>query len=113
MIDFFFFLKTFILTLIVVLCLQIEVGEKTVETQVHDWMVGSLAAGFLGHAAHGGAHMVKDATHRMAEKMKEHIGAKHDSEPAETKASHFQWNWTKKAKKAAPAPAAAQDAEHD
>ena len=47
MMDFFFFLKTMILTVIVVLLLQIEVGQKTVEKHVHDWMEGSLAAGFL------------------------------------------------------------------
>jgi hypothetical protein len=96
MLDFFFFIKTFILTLIVVLCLQIDVDGKTVETHVHDWMVGSLAAGFLGHAAHGGAHMIKDATHKLSEQMKANIGAKHGHENSETKASRFHWGWEKK-----------------
>ena len=93
MLDFFFFLKTFILTLAVVLMLQIEVGNKTVETHVHDWMVGSIAAGFLGHAAHGGAHFLKDATFKMTQKIKEHIGTKTPGHVHETKSSNFKWGW--------------------
>jgi hypothetical protein len=95
MLDFFFFLKTFFLTLIVVLLLQIEVGKKTVETYVHDWMVGSVAAGFLGNAAHGGAHFLKDATFKLTQKMKEHIGLMHKAEPHEVRSSHFHWGWDK------------------
>lgn len=95
MLDFFFFLKTLFLTFIIVLLLQIEVGKKTVETHVHDWMVGSIAAGFLGNAAHGGAHFIKDATFKMTQKMKEHIGLKHKSENHEIRSSHFHWGWDK------------------
>jgi hypothetical protein len=93
MMDFFFFLKTFLLTAIVVLLLQIEVGKKTVETHVHDFVQGSLAAGFLGHAAHGGAHMVHDSAVQMTQKIKEHMGLKHKNESPEAKASRFHWGW--------------------
>jgi hypothetical protein len=95
MVDFFFFLKTLFLTLIVVLLLQIEVDKKTVETHVHDWMVGSYASGFLGNAAHGGAHFLKDATFKLTRKMKEHIGSRHKGEDHDTKSSHFRWGWDK------------------
>jgi hypothetical protein len=95
MIDFYFFVKTLFLTLIVVLLLQIEVDKKTVETHLHDMMEGSLAAGFLGHAAHGGAHFIHDATRTITDKMKENIGLKHKHQPTDTKASHFKWGWEK------------------
>jgi hypothetical protein len=95
MMDFFFFVKTLILTLFVVLLLQIEVDKKTVEGHLHDWMEGSLAAGFLGNAAHGGAHFLHDATQKISNQMKEKIGMKHQHESSETKASHFKWGWNK------------------
>lgn len=93
MMDFFFFVKTLLLTMVVVLLLQIQIGQKTVEMHVHDWVEGSVAAGFLGHAAHGGAHFLKDATRRLGEKMKANIGLKHHQESSETKASRFHWEW--------------------
>ena len=95
MVDFFFFVKTLLLTIFVVLLLQIEVGKKTVETHVHDWMAGSVAAGFLGNAAHGGANFLKDASFKITKKIKEHIGMKQRHESPEVKASHFKWNWEK------------------
>jgi hypothetical protein len=95
MLDFFFFLKTMLLTLVVVLLLQIEIGGKTAETHVHDWMVGSVAAGFIGNAAHGGANFLKDASFKMTKKIKEHMGAKAKKESSEIKASHFHWGWQK------------------
>lgn len=95
MLDFFFFLKTMLLTLVVVLLLQFEVGNKTVETHVHDWMVGSVATGFIGNAAHGGANFLKDASFKVTKKIKEHMGAKAKKETSETKASRFQWGWQK------------------
>jgi hypothetical protein len=95
MLDFFFFLKTLFLTFLIVLMLQIEIGHKTVENHVHDWMAGSIAAGFLGNAAHGGAHFLKDATFKMTQKMREHIGLMHKDESHETKSSHFHWGWQK------------------
>lgn len=103
MIDFFFFMKTLFLTLIVVLCLQIDVGGQTAEKQIHAWMQNALVTGFLSHAAHGGAHMIKDATHKLTEKMQENIGIKHGSESSETKASRFHWGWDSSKKKPAPA----------
>ena len=104
MMDFFFFMKTLVLTIIVVLLLQIEVEQKTVENHIHDYMVGSIAAGFLGHAAHGGAHIIKDGTRFVTQKMRANIGSKHRHEPNQTKASRFQWLWEKKT--ASPAAAA-------
>jgi hypothetical protein len=95
MLDFFFFVKTFILTLIVVLVLQVEIGNKTAETYVHDWMVGSVAAGWIGHAARGGSHFLKDAAFKMTQKMHEHIGMKEKKESSETRSSHFHWGWNK------------------
>lgn len=93
MMDFFFFVKTLLLTVIVVLMLQIQVGKKTIEMHLHDWMENSLASGFLDHAAHGGAHFLKDAAHKLSEKMKANIGLKHKHEDTETKASRFRWEW--------------------
>src|SRR4051812_8097659 len=95
MIDFFFFLKTLALTLIVVLLLQIQIGKKTVETHIHDSMQGSFAAGFIGDAALGGAHILRDLTHNITQKIKANITHKHQAEDSETKASRFQWLWQK------------------
>lgn len=95
MLDFFFFLKTLLLTFIIVLLLQIQIGKKTVETHVHDWMVGSVAAGFLGHAAEGGAHFLKDAAFKATQTIKQNIGLKQKKESHETKSSRFRWEWSK------------------
>lgn len=95
MLDFFFFVKTMFLTLIVVLLLQIEIGHKTVENHVHDWMAGSIAAGFLGNAAHGGANFLKDASFKVTKEIRRHLNLAHKHESSETKASHFHWSWQK------------------
>lgn len=94
MIDFFFFVKTLFLTLIVVLLLQIQVGSKTVEGHMHEWMEGSVAASFLGNAAHGGAIIIKDTTAALTKKMKSHIGFMHRHESSSTKASRMHWDWS-------------------
>lgn len=93
--DFAFFLKTFLLTALAVLLLQIQINKKTVEHHIHDVMENSVAAGFIGNAAHGGALMIKDTAHRITTTIRNNIGIKQKKEKAETRASRFRWGWDK------------------
>jgi hypothetical protein len=99
MLDFFFFMKTLFLTLLVVFLLQIEIGNKTIENHLRDSMQGSVAAGFIGHAAHGGAHFIEEGAHKLTHSIKQNITSKHKGESHETKASRFNWGWNQTAEK--------------
>lgn len=100
MMDFFFFVKTFIFTAAVVLLLQIQIGKKTVEIHVRDSVKGSIAASFIGNAAHGGALVVKDTFNQFTQRIKANMWTKKKSEKSEVKASRFQWGWEKSSKAA-------------
>ena len=41
MMDFFFFVKTFVLTIAIVLVMQIQVGQSTLETHAMGWVQSS------------------------------------------------------------------------
>lgn len=78
MMDIVFFLKTFLLTIAIVLVMQIQVGEKSIETHAMNFVQSSVVVAPLNGVAKGAAKMARDLTqtisisvHRNSKKKKE------------------------------------------
>lgn len=78
MMDILFFVKTFLLTIAIVLVMQIQVGEKSLETHAMSFVQSSAVVAPLNGVAKGAAKMVRDLTetisisvHRNSKKKKE------------------------------------------
>jgi hypothetical protein len=86
-----FFLKTFVLTVAVVLVMQIQVGESSLESHTMSWVQTSAIVAPINAAAEGGAKVVRDFityVHAQLDKRK----GKHKKE--EVKAtSTFRWDY--------------------
>jgi hypothetical protein len=65
MMDFMFFVKTFLATLAVILLMQIKVGEKSVEAHTLGFVQSSSVTLPLNSVAEGGAKMVRDLVARV------------------------------------------------
>ena len=66
MMDFFFFVKTFILTVAIVLVMQIHVGERSLETHAMSWVQSSSVTEPLHGVARGAAKVVHDLSHQVS-----------------------------------------------
>ena len=88
--DFVFFLKLFGLTLVLVLAMQIQVGEISIEEHAMSWVQSSTITSPLNGVAHGGAKLFRDASSRIyatiARKPRTY-------KKEESKASSFRWDW--------------------
>lgn len=58
--DFFFFVKTVILTFVFVVFLQVKVGDYTLEQRAANWARGSQVVQPLREAAHGGVIALRE-----------------------------------------------------
>ena len=58
--DLLFFIKTIVLTLVVIMLLQIKVGEHTLEQRATTWARKSAVAASLQEVAHGGVLALRD-----------------------------------------------------
>ena len=67
MMDFFFFLKTFILTVAIVLVMQIQVGNRSIETHAMGWVQSSGVAMPLAEVARGAARVTHDLSHKVTD----------------------------------------------
>ncbi|MEZ4873476.1 MAG: hypothetical protein R2827_14800 [Bdellovibrionales bacterium] len=63
--DFLFFLKTLIMTFIVILVLQIKVGELTLEQKAAHWARQSSLVEPIQEVAHGGLLIVRDGWRKL------------------------------------------------
>jgi len=70
MMDFLFFVKTFILTVAAVVVMQIEVGGKSVESHAMSWVQSSAVVAPLNGVAKGAAKMARDLTATISAKIK-------------------------------------------
>jgi hypothetical protein len=61
MFDFLFFIKTLLVTLLLVSMMQIKVGDQTIETRATMWIRSPAVTGTFGKTAQGGAKAVRDA----------------------------------------------------
>lgn len=64
--DIIFFLKLFCLTVVLVLFMQIQVGEQTIEWHTMQWVHTSSLVGPLNGVAQGGAKVMRDLTHKVS-----------------------------------------------
>lgn len=58
--ELFFCVKTFVLTVAIVLAMQIEIGERTIESHAMIWMHTSAVTAPLNSVARGAAKMFDD-----------------------------------------------------
>lgn len=63
MAEFFFVVKTFLFTLAIVVLMQIQVGESTIEERSHAWIQESAIHRTLAKVAVGAATVMKDGAH--------------------------------------------------
>jgi hypothetical protein len=77
MMDVYFFIKSFLLTIAIVLVMQIHVGERTLESHAMSWVQSSYVVAPLNGVAKGAAKMARDLTetisisvHRNSKKKK-------------------------------------------
>lgn len=90
MTDFLFFIKTILFTLIVVLLMQIQVGERTVEDHAMSWVQTSVIVSPLNGVAQGAAQAIRDLTTALYNGVRG--GEKKDKkDKKEERRSSFRW----------------------
>lgn len=87
--DFLFFSKTFLLTLAIVVLMQIQVGERSIESHAMSWVQTSAIVSPLNNVAQGGAKAFRDFTHYISNQI--NGGDKKDKK--EERRSSFRWNF--------------------
>jgi|FLYM01.1.fsa_nt_gi hypothetical protein len=92
MMDLYFFVKTFILTVALVVLLQLKIGSHSLEEQATMLFRGSLIATPLNAIAQGGAQFTRDMISGIQEKID---GPKKNQpkEASKAKASGFKFSW--------------------
>lgn len=89
--DFFFFVKTFILTVAIVLVMQIQVGDKSLETHAMGWVQASGAAGPLSDVARGASKITHDLSHRVTDLIHDHVNKYKKEDTRIKRESSFRW----------------------
>ena len=77
MIDFMFFVKTFCLTVVIVVLMQIRIGSNSIENHVMGAVQSSMITAPLNSVAHGGAKLIRDVTQSISSRV---TGGKHKKE---------------------------------
>lgn len=92
MMDLYFFLKTIILTVALVIVLQVKVGERTLEDQAVNAFRSSIIEEPLTNVAKGGAQIVRRVVLLTQEKIN---GTKDEKEnqTSSKKKSGFRFSW--------------------
>jgi hypothetical protein len=70
MMDLFFFVKTFFLTIAIVLMMQIQVGSTSIENHAMSFVQSSAVVGPLNTVARGAAKMIRDVTNTISNEVK-------------------------------------------
>jgi hypothetical protein len=73
MMDFLFFIKTFILTVAIVLVMQIQVGNRSLETHAMSWVQSTATSGPLQGVARGAARVTHDLSHKVTDLIHDHV----------------------------------------
>lgn len=92
MMDIYFFLKTLILTLALIIVLQLKVGEHTLEDRAVSVFKSSIVEEPLTKIAQGGALLVRRAVFLIQEKINGGEEKK-ESETSPKKKSGFKFIW--------------------
>ncbi len=89
MMNLFFLVKTFVLTVAIVLMMQIKVGERSIESHAMGFVQSSTIAAPLNSVARGAAKLINDFT----EKVKTQIyGSKAAPKKKERDSSLFSYD---------------------
>jgi hypothetical protein len=97
--EFAFFVKTFAITIAIVLVMQIQVGERSLEGHAMTWVQSSAITGPLNGVKRGAAKMAHDLSHRISETIHNNVSKNKKEDSNLTKESPFHWLKTSKAKK--------------
>jgi hypothetical protein len=87
MLDLYFFLKTFILTIALILVLQMKIGNRSLEDRAVMAFKSSVIEEPLTAVAEGGAKLIRTTV----KKIQDRIDGK---KPEEKKSSGFRFNWS-------------------
>jgi hypothetical protein len=68
--DFLFFVKTFFLTIAIVLFMQIQVGSSSIEAHAMNFVQSSAIVAPLNTVAKGAAKMIRDVTQTVSARVK-------------------------------------------
>ncbi len=82
MMDFLFFIKTFFLTIAIVLVMQIQVGDHSLESHAMGWVQSSAVVAPLNMVAKGAAKLVRDFTQTVS------ISVKRNSKKTKKEVTH-------------------------
>jgi hypothetical protein len=100
MIDFMFFVKTVLLTVALVLLLQIQVDDHTIEAHALGWVQSSTIAKPMNLAAHGAAKMINDLAEKVWTGVHHNVGKKHKKDEVHPESEHSSFFWRHSAKQA-------------
>lgn len=89
MMDLFFFLKTLMVTALVILALQLQVGQRSLEQHAMMFVNSSSFTAPLNQAAKGGAKLIRESVAAIHSK----ISSKESKNPNEEKRSRFRFSW--------------------
>ena len=70
MMDFLFFIKTFLLTVAIVVMMQIHVGDRSLENHAMSFVQSSAIVAPLNNVARGAAKFIRDITQTVSSRMK-------------------------------------------
>ena len=104
MTDFVYFMKLLGVTLVLVLMLQINVGEHSLETHTMNWLQSSSLVSPLNSVAHGGGKLMHDVSDRVHGMIQTNRSKKKRDEKSGGAASRFNWS-------RAPQPSRVHDAD--
>lgn len=94
MMDFLFFVKTFALTLVIVLVMQIQVGNKSIENHALGFVQSSTVVSPLNSVAAGGAKLIRDTTRAISASIRGRNNQTTKPKKEDGKSS-FKWLWNK------------------
>ena len=99
MMDFLFFVKTFVLTIAIVLVMQIQVGNRSLETHALGWVQSSDVVGPLQGVARGAAKLTHDFTHKLSDVIHDNVSKNKKEESRLKRESPFHWLHSSKERK--------------
>jgi hypothetical protein len=100
MMDILFFVKTFVLTVAIVLLLQTPVGDKSLETHAMTWIQSSAVVAPLHSVARGAAKVVHELSHQVSGYIHDNVNKNKKEDSKVKKESSFHWSHGSKDPKA-------------
>lgn len=92
MMDFFFFVKTFFLTIFLVLAMQIQVGPTTIENHAMSFVQSSAIVAPLNSVARGAAKLARDTTQAISARVKKNTKKSKREEARASSSSDYDYD---------------------